>query len=889
MQNKCAQIREQISAFLMGGLDADKMIAVQHHIRQCPACARYLEALEADEKLLMAFAEAMEPSVARVEEAVLQSLSHGRLHRALGAFSLWRTVAQSRFAKPAAAAVVIIVAGIGIVLLTSPGLRDRWQVVTKIDQPAAETTRKPAAEPSVVDEVQIEAELKQLEQLFAAGDANGLVEMLSQASLFGKVFAAGYLAEVGDFRAIEALQNLSAQLSADEPNNPFAMAVAEINKRAQSVASETRRARLPAVSKALRAAPDKAKIEAEVEQIEQMAAVDDVNGLVEMLSVGQFTSKVAAAEHLGEIGDEAALVELKRLNEEHGGWAIREIHHDSSGAFAVAICRILIRDLPAEEQIEALFDLLDGRGPAVPEGVKQDSAKHNFDVGKRVATELDEFDDPSIPRQLRKTENKGAAVRAVWMEVGDMETEEAIDRCVQIAENEGGAQRYGAIQCLGKLGEDAIDALDELAGEGHGEAITVLAYQKENPKVFELLCWHLINNKNYLVRREAVHPVAYVTSEAHRPKSLQTLVEALYDPGKNIRQNAAKCLSNQAYKQNKPSFDEIEDSLLIALKHPDVDVREHIMTALERLGCDRLDEQVPEPPPIRTDLEEWSSPPLTAQQRLKAKTEPLERQAAGLLKTGPAEEAINLYEELLELRPDYEPYQKGLEKARAYLDAAAVAAENWYPDAPYIGLKGRYSYLLAHEPEDTNALEEEFELALFLQGEEFEGWSNIFGDDSGGKDQFEKALKLYGHIVAYYPQNEYIAIRAKAAIGGLKLNLYKDVRACVSEYTDIFAVPVEEVIDSSDEQRNKPLPEKAGKTQAQSDFEIYYKDHLRGRVIELCSSDAGPELHALLDEIIERCSQTDPNIVEMAKAAKLDIQQRQTMEAEIEETVEHYK
>ena len=635
-------------------------------------------------------------------------------------------------------------------------------------------------------------------------------------------------------------------------------------------------------SRVRRLPPDKAKIEAEARQIRQMVAANDMAGLIKMLSVGEFPSKVAAAEHLGESGNESALPALKQLNKEHGGWVIKEIHQDRSGAFAVAICKILTRYLPDKEQIEALFELLEGRGPAVPESIEPARVTvngvvrqiprrldKNFDVGKRVAAELDKFDDPAIVHRLRQSVNRGAAISAVWMEVREMEVESAIERCQQIARDEGGAQRYGATHCLDKFGVDAIEALHQLALEGHAEAIMVLYDQKEKPEVFELLCWHLTNNNNYLVRLRAVSPVAYVESESHRLKSLQTLIQALYDPSKSVRRSAAFSLSTRAYRHNKPYFDQIEDSLLAALKHPDADVRQYILKSVERLGYERLYEEVPEPPAIRTDLEEYSKPPLTAEQRLQAKTEPLERQAAKALKMGPPEEAVKLYSELLKLRPAHEPYQKALEKAQAYIKAAAETIEKWFPDAPYIGVKGRYSYLLATTPADVSTLKEEFDLARFLNGESFEGWSNIFGKNPKGRDQYEKALKLYEHIVEYYPENEYKVIRSKAAIGGSKLNLYRDTKACVLTYIDVYAIPTEDVVDSTDEKRNRPIEKRGDKTQAQLDFERYYKDSLRDRVIELCTrGQARPDL---LNVIIERCARTDPKIFEMAKAAQTQI------------------
>ena len=648
---------------------------------------------------------------------------------------------------------------------------------------------------------------------------------------------------------------------------------------------------LPTLSLAQRLMPDRAKIEAEAKQIQELVEAREINGLIQMLSTGEFPSKVTAAEYLAEIGDERALAELENLNKSYGGWVLQEIHEDRSGVFAVAICRILNRNLSEKDQIEALFELLEGRGPAVPESFKDKIVKVstvngvvmenvrtlynnlNFNVGKRVAIELDKFDDPLIVPRLRQIENRGVSPHAVWMEVRDMDMESAIARCQQIARDEGGEQRYGAIHCLKNFGIDAIEALNQLALEGHGEAITVLGDYKEDEKVFELLCWHLTNNTNYFVRRNAISPVAFVKSDSFRLKSLQTLVKALYDPSERIRKRAASSLSSRAYRNKKFAFDQMEDSLLIALKHPDEEVRQYIRESLERLGCERLDEKVPEPPPFRTDLEERSKPPLTAAQRLKAKTEPLEKEAVKAMEKGPAEKAVMLYTELLELRPDYEPYQVAFETAQAYVNAAEQTSEQWYSDAPYIGIKGRYSYYLADIPEDTSMLKEKFELTQYLDTTNFPEWSSIFSEDPKGKDQFKKALKLHEHIAKYYAANEYLVILSKAQIAGMKSIFDRDLRAYALSYIDIYSIPVEDIIDSTNERRNAPIAEKDGKTQAQLDFERYYYNEMtRERVIELCSRNGGnPEL---FDEIIERCILTDPKLVEMAKDAKAKIAQK---------------
>ncbi|MBL7152550.1 MAG: hypothetical protein ISS79_02445 [Phycisphaerae bacterium] len=382
---------------------------------------------------------------------------------------------------------------------------------------------------------------------------------------------------------------------------------------------------------------DTERIEAERIAVREMAALGDFDGLMGMLSGGMFAGKVAAAEHLGEIGDERALPALKRLNKMHGGWLFGNMcvycyYEDSrtSGAFAVAVCKIMTRDMPAEEQVEAWFEVLEGRGPVMPSPVDQlfglngagplvrakgrDLAKElpgqdftsGFDVGKRVAAELSLFDDPSVVARLRQTENKGAAPTAVWMEVRDMKLEDGIERCKEIARTEAGAQQYGAIRCLAKFGEAAIYALDELALEGYAEAICVFDLFHYDMEVFEILCRHLRSNEHSQVRLKVISPELLKSVHFFRyrhPLFMQPLITALYDPNEDVRRRAAVLLRNASY-QEKSRLIEHEEELLMALKHPDEWIRPYIAQALRQLGSKRMDEKVADPPEFRIDLEE---------------------------------------------------------------------------------------------------------------------------------------------------------------------------------------------------------------------------------------------------------------------------------------------
>jgi hypothetical protein len=192
------------------------------------------------------------------------------------------------------------------------------------------------------------------------------------------------------------------------------------------------------------------------------------------------------------------------------------------------------------------------------------------------------------------------------MEVRDLEIEEGIERCKEIARNEGGAQQYGAIRCLAKFGEPAIHALDELAFEGYTQAISTFDLFGNNPEVLDILCWHLTNNKNPRVRLKVISPDLLESVHFFRfrhPLFMEALITALYDPNEDVRRRAGVLLRNASGREESRLIEHEED-LLIALRHPDEEIRPYIAQALKQLGSERLNEKVADPPEIRIDLEE---------------------------------------------------------------------------------------------------------------------------------------------------------------------------------------------------------------------------------------------------------------------------------------------
>ena len=176
-----------------------------------------------------------------------------------------------------AAAVIIIAVVIGAVVLTMPGEKPTEKIARKINLPAVKKVKtvtqvKPAPAAANETAAKIESELNDVIAMFTAGDVNSLVAVLSEGQFESRLAAAYFLAQIGDQRAMGALEKLNAEYGGGEPNNVFAAAIKNIKKRSE-----------PNQQKTALAAADKETFEkspaAEAEEpITRRGIITDVNG-----------------------------------------------------------------------------------------------------------------------------------------------------------------------------------------------------------------------------------------------------------------------------------------------------------------------------------------------------------------------------------------------------------------------------------------------------------------------------------------------------------------------------------------------------------------------------------------------------------------------------------
>jgi len=146
------------------------------------------------------------------------------------AIAMWR-ISGSRITQLTVAAVVIIAVVVGVKMIGGFGGRRDKEIDGRQDISRKQITVDNSRE-------KLDAELKDVEQMFAAGDLAGLLEMLDRGQWETKVAAAGYLAIIGDLSAVRPLEDLAEKWQEDPADNPFAAAVSEIRKRLEQEVEE---------------------------------------------------------------------------------------------------------------------------------------------------------------------------------------------------------------------------------------------------------------------------------------------------------------------------------------------------------------------------------------------------------------------------------------------------------------------------------------------------------------------------------------------------------------------------------------------------------------------------------------------------------------------------
>lgn len=127
MNRTCSDMQEDVAGYLLGALDEDRRQTVQKHLKGCPDCRSYMQALQEQEQALVTLGEQVSAGMQEREEKVIQAVMATPITA-----SAPRPVVQ--IAKWAVAAMLILSSGIAIGRLTAPRPIDADRLKAEVQQ-----------------------------------------------------------------------------------------------------------------------------------------------------------------------------------------------------------------------------------------------------------------------------------------------------------------------------------------------------------------------------------------------------------------------------------------------------------------------------------------------------------------------------------------------------------------------------------------------------------------------------------------------------------------------------------------------------------------------------------------------------------------------------------
>lgn len=183
MKIECKKIQEQMPCFIAGTLSQQESQNIQSHIEGCPVCRNYKEAMQRDDQLLSDYAESMRPRIARMEREVRTAIEAASVRRQRQFSDVFLHFMESKFARLAAAAVLIIAVSFSAGLVigsrrNSERIRAHLEASLKQDLQSAVTDSIALMEEELRDEYRQELNRYAIQTMVASNAATN--QLLSQ-------------------------------------------------------------------------------------------------------------------------------------------------------------------------------------------------------------------------------------------------------------------------------------------------------------------------------------------------------------------------------------------------------------------------------------------------------------------------------------------------------------------------------------------------------------------------------------------------------------------------------------------------------------------------------------------------------------------------------------
>ncbi len=192
----------------------------------------------------------------RVLRDTLMALEISHEKSAASQSKIFKNATKIQIWASAAAAVIIVGSFIGMCIFSNRGQQPEKKITLNNKTPAekdlivTKTIDKADVKTEVVEtktevvetKSKLDVELESIQQMFKAGDTNGLIAMLSKGEYESKVAAANYLAKMGAIQALEPLEKTRVEYGTNNRSRPFARAVETITNRVFAELEESSKA-----------------------------------------------------------------------------------------------------------------------------------------------------------------------------------------------------------------------------------------------------------------------------------------------------------------------------------------------------------------------------------------------------------------------------------------------------------------------------------------------------------------------------------------------------------------------------------------------------------------------------------------------------------------------
>ncbi|MBN1817860.1 MAG: hypothetical protein JW828_10900 [Sedimentisphaerales bacterium] len=237
MSRPCEKMQYRIAELMLGGLGQIDRDAVHHHIRGCERCRQFYFSLQRQQDLLAGAGKQLDQPIssgcAGTVETIL-SLPEKALPKPI---PVWKNLIFNRIFQIAGAVCLGIAVLAGFALWKGNNAADpvpQHSVVSTIIAPVTEPKPEssPKSKPDITSRtVIVPNELDIARQNFAAGDVQGLIELMQKGNEQTRPIAADYLAQIGDQSAIRVLLQAAQDWKGPTAENPYISALRTILAR----------------------------------------------------------------------------------------------------------------------------------------------------------------------------------------------------------------------------------------------------------------------------------------------------------------------------------------------------------------------------------------------------------------------------------------------------------------------------------------------------------------------------------------------------------------------------------------------------------------------------------------------------------------------------------